>query len=300
MKKFIFIIFITLFHFESFSQSVENPLGPNLIDWQNDHVRMKKAKVAQARAYVYENGKQIMKQLYDFDTMGYIIKEVEMRNGKTHFFETLEWGPNYHSNQIYRQDGDKIFCFRKEEFDSHGHTTATYYGTNDGSFELQGSYVYNYNPDGLVDHVKGNWYDQKRESFYTYDAKGRMTKARELTQNNPDWNWEYSYDSLGRLIKEYWWEKEGKDTSMVGISHWTWNPDGTIQKEVGKGRGWNDINYEWKGDTLKIDFSRGAEFGPSYKYKMQLSSDKKLVNYMLQTSPRGWKEEELWYEYSFY
>jgi YD repeat-containing protein len=151
-----------------------------------------------------------------------------------------------------------------------------------------------------VNHVSGDWYGQKTESFYTYDKNGNMATTKELTEDNPEWNWEYTYDSLGRLIKEYWWEKTGKDTAMVALSHWTWNIDGTILKEDGKGRGWKDIYYERKGDTLKIDFSRGAEFGPSYKYKMHLTSDKKLVDYMLQTSPKGWKEEELWYEYIFY
>lgn len=284
----------------SVSQVVETPHGPNLIDWQKDHERMKKAKVKMVKIYANEIGKKILSESIEFDTMGYITKEITMRNGTPYSTETTDWTEGYNSYQIYREENGKKYCFRKENYDSHGYTTETYLGQPDGSFDLQGIYSYNYNTNGSVNHSMQDWYGQKTESFFTYDKMGKMITAIDVTENNPEWNWEYTYDSVGRLIKEYWWEKEGKDTSMVAWSRWTYADDCRILKEEGKGRGWNDINYDWSNDTLKIDFNQGPEFGPSYNFVFQLSKDKKLVTHMETFTKKGWKEEEKWYEYEFY
>lgn len=299
-RSFFSFLFIIVFFSNSNAQWVNTPSGPDLIDWKKDHERMRKAKVKELRSYVLIDGKKTLEDIIQFDTSGYITSEKSRMTGNYPSHYEYEYNLNHNSYNRFAFEKGKRYCDYKNIPDGNGNSIQSFYGQPDGIFDQQTDYTYFYNSSQRVTSILGKFQNHKSEFYYTYNEKGMITKIKEVQEFNPNWYWQFTYDSLNRLIKEYWYEEDGKDTSMVGVSYWTWNADGTIQKEEGKGRGWKDIFYQWEVDTLKIDFSRGAEFGPSYKYIMHLSSDKKLVDYMMKTSPKGWKEEELWYEYSFY
>ncbi len=301
MKNFSLISICLLFiPWTSISQVKETPDGPNLIDWQDDQQRMKKAAVKKVSIYSDAKSRETPDLVFQFDTSGYIISQISYSKGDVYSHYDFEYHTNHYSYNRFKYEDGKRYCDYKNVADGNGNSIQSFYGQPDGIFDKQTDYTYFYNTTQQVTSIIGKFQTHKSEFYYTYTATGMIKSIKQIEEYNPNWYWQYSYDSLDRLIKEYWYEEEGKDTSLVALSYWVYDNEGRILKEEGKGRGWNDINYEWSSDTLKIDFSQGEEFGPSYNYVFQLSKDKKLVTHMETFTKKGWKEEEKWYEYEFY
>lgn len=303
-NKYYAFLFCKLFILQTIAQPVKTPDVPDGIDWMEDDERMKKGKIKEISEYEYQGGEKIKTGEYKFDVDGFLTEAKNFRNGVEHRSYTCEYsiGHNAHLSYIIKYHGE-ISVYMKSKCDIYGFEVETSRQKPDGTFAWEEKFKHYYNANKQIDSsFSVTDYGHKQKWIFKYDNKARIINVSCKADSNPEWNWKYSYDSVGHLINEYWWEidEETKDSSMVANSDWLWDKEGKLLQQSGKGRGWKNISYVYSGDSLAIDMKRGAEFGPGEKYLLYNSPENGTVIRIKALDESGKLEDEKWFEYLYY
>lgn len=286
-----------------FSQAVKLPSVPDLINWKEDNSLMDKANVKECREFEINRTGRAMTALFLYDKEGYLTEEKNYRSGVEIKKCIYEYSSSHHAltNYVVIYNGKKSISQRKK-CDDNGYPLEVMSEAPDGSYIIDTKMSHFYNSKNLVDSSHGNASQFKFKWYYFYDNSGKIIGAKNLTAFYENLNWKFNYDSTGNLVNEIYWEikRKTKDSIAIYGCNWTLNKEGKLLNQKREGRGWKEVDYDYKGDSITVHLIQSPELGPSEKHVIYISPKDATITRMRSFNGEGILENDKWYEYVYY